>query len=199
MVHGQRGRHAGSAGLAGRAGLDPLVAVALAHMGRFAEAEARLKPMPADCYPCLRARAQVAALEKQDGRADYWFARAAAAAPSARFAEAEWGLALLARGRQDAAIGKFKLANQKGPHFADPLEGWGETLMAKNQSHLALAKFGEADKYAPNWGRLHLKWGEALVYAGKRDEAAGQFAHAVTLELTAAERGELVAYRGRAL
>ncbi len=65
-----------------------------------------------------------------------------------------------------------RIANQKGPHFADPLEGWGEALMAKNQSHLALAKFAEAEKYAPNWGRLHLKWGEALVYAGKKDEAA---------------------------
>ena len=91
--------------------------------------------------------------------------------PSIPFADAAWGQALLARGQPDAAIEKFKLANQKGPHFADPLEGWGEALMAKNQSHLALAKFAEADKYAPNWGRLHLKWGEALVYAGKKDEA----------------------------
>ena len=98
---------------------------------------------------------------------------------------------MLTRGQPDAAIEKFTLANQKGPHFADPLEGWGEALMAKNQSHLALAKFAEADKYAPNWGRLHLKWGEALVYAGKRDDAKAQLARAATLDLTPSEKTEL--------
>jgi tetratricopeptide (TPR) repeat protein len=170
---------------------DPPVALALAHMGQFAAAESRLKPMPADCYPCLRARAQVAALQKQDARADFWFARAAAIAPSIPYAESEWGRALLARGQPDAAIEKFAASNQKGPHFADPLEGWGEALMAKNQSHLALAKFAEAEKYAPNWGRLHLKWGEALVYAGKRDEAKAQFTRAAALDLTLAEKIEL--------
>jgi len=146
--------------------INPLMALALAHVGQFAEAEARLKSTPADCYPCLRARAQVAALQGQDGRADYWFARAAAVDPSLPFAESEWGSALLDRGKPDDAIAKFTLANRHGPHFADPLEGWGEALMAKNRSDLALAKFEEAEKYAPNWGRLHLKWGEALGYAG---------------------------------
>ncbi|HWY65594.1 MAG TPA: hypothetical protein VNX61_10295, partial [Rhizomicrobium sp.] len=98
---------------------------------------------------------------------------------------------LLAQGKPDAAVERFMLASQKGPHFADPLEGWGEALMAKNQSHLALAKFAEANKYAPNWGRLHLKWGAALVYAGRRDEAKAQFARAVQLDLAASEKTEL--------
>jgi len=171
--------------------LDPSAALALAHMGQFAAADARLKPMPADCYPCLRARAQVAALQGQDTSAGVWFARAAAIGPSLPFAETEWGQALLARGQPDAAIKKFQLANHKGPHFADPLEGWGEALMAKNQSHLALAKFAEANKYAPNWGRLHLKWGEALAYSGKRDQAKAQFALAAQLNLTPSEKAEL--------
>jgi tetratricopeptide (TPR) repeat protein len=170
---------------------DPPVALALAHLGQFAAAEARLKDMPADCYLCLRARAQVAALQGQGGRADYWFAHAVAIGPSLPFAESEWGQALLDRGQPDGAIAKFKLSNQKGPHFADPLEGWGEALMAKNQSHLALAKFEEADKYAPNWGRLHLKWGEALAYAGKRDDAKTQFARAEQLDMTPSEKAEL--------
>ena len=98
---------------------------------------------------------------------------------------------MLERGQPDAAIEKFKLANRKGPHFADPLEGWGEALMAKNQSHLALAKFAEAEKSAPNWGRLHLKWGEALVYAGKADGAKAQFARAAQLDLTTTDKAEL--------
>jgi len=176
--------------------LDPFLALALAHTGQFAAAEARLSPMPGDCYSCLRARAQVAALQGQDGRADFWFARAAAAAPSSPYAEAEWGRAFLDRKQPDTAIEKFTLSSRKGPHFADPLEGWGEALMAKNQSHLALEKFAEAEKYAPNWGRLHLKWGEALVYAGKKDEAAKQFARAAQLDLTPSDKAELA--RGEA-
>jgi tetratricopeptide (TPR) repeat protein len=82
------------------------------------------------------------------------------------------------------------LANQIGPHFADPLKGWGEALMAKSQSHLALAKFAEAEKYAPNWGRLHLR-GEAFAYAGKADDAKKQFARAGALDLTPSEKPEL--------
>jgi len=131
----------------------------------------------------------------QHARADFWFARAVSIAPSSPYAASEWGQALLERGQPDIAIEKFQLANQKGPHFADPLEGWGEALMAKNQSHLALAKFAEADKYAPNWGRLHLKWGEALVYANKEDEAKAQFARAAGLDLTPAEKSELARHQ----
>ncbi|MBV9548124.1 MAG: hypothetical protein JO256_00445 [Alphaproteobacteria bacterium] len=169
----------------------PLLAIALARAGDHAGAEATLAPTPADCYACLRARAIVAAGAGQVERSEYWFARAVQAAPSIPFAYSEWGAAVLARGKPDDAIAQFKLSNQKGPHFADPLEGWGEALMAKNQSHLALAKFAAAEKYAPNWGRLHLKWGEALTYAGKREEAKAHFARAAALDLAPAEKAEL--------
>ncbi len=170
---------------------DPLMALALAHLGRFAEAEARLKPTAGDCYPCLIARAQVAALQGQPGRADYWFARAAAIGPSLPYAQTEWGKALLARGRADDAIAHFTIAGKIGPRFADPMEGWGEALMAKNQSHLALKKFGAAEKLAPNWGRLQLKWGEALVYTGKPADAKAHFSRAAALDLTPSEKSEL--------
>ena len=169
----------------------PMIAYAKAKLGRVSEAEKDLAVTPADCYECLIARAMVAELQAERGRADYWFGRATRSNPSIPFAYAEWGKASKERGDFTAAIGKFKLANAKGPHFADPLEGWGEALMAKNQSHLALAKFEEANKYAPNWGRLHLKWGEALIYAGKPDEAKAQFARASELELTPSEKAEL--------
>ena len=174
--------------------IDPMLAVAEAGLGRLAAAEKRAAAMPEDCYDCLLARARIAEMGRQAGRADFWFARAAAEGPSLPFAEEEWGMALLARGKPDAAIEKFKIANAKGPHFADALEGWGEALMTKNQSHLALAKFTEADKYAPNWGRLHLKWGEALSFAGKRADAQAQFARAATLDLTPSEKSELARF-----
>jgi tetratricopeptide (TPR) repeat protein len=168
-----------------------ILARAEAGLGRFAAAEARIAATPGDCYDCLWSRARIAALRDQHGRADYWFGRAVRDAPSYPFAYHEWGKALLERGQPDEAIAQFTLANQKGPHFADPLEGWGEALMAKNQSHRALAKFEEADKYAPNWGRLHLKWGQALAYAGKPEDANKQFARAAQLDLTPTEKSEL--------
>jgi tetratricopeptide (TPR) repeat protein len=171
--------------------LRPEFALARAHLGDVARAEALIAPTAADCDGCLRTHARIAELRGQQARADWWFARAVTNAPSVPFAYADWGQALLKRGKPNEAIAQFTLANQKGPHFADPLEGWGEALMAKNQSHLALAKFAEAEKYAPNWGRLHLKWGEALVWAGKKDEAKAQFAHAAVLDLTPVEKSEL--------
>jgi Flp pilus assembly protein TadD len=95
---------------------------------------------------------------------------------------------LLQKGDSDGAIEKFRSANRKGPHFADPLEGWGEALMAKNRSDQAIAKFSQAGKFAPNWGRLHLKWGEALLYSGDKAAAKKQLAIAAGLDLTPTER-----------
>jgi hypothetical protein len=171
--------------------LAPPLALVLAQLGRFAEAERLIAPMPGDCYPCLETRAGIAELAHQPARADFWLTKAVQAGPSFPFAHEGWGRVLLARGKADDAIAQFTLANQISPHFADPLEGWGEALMARNQSHLALAKFSEAEKYAPNWGRLHLKWGEALAYAGKRADAKAQFARAAALDLTPSEKSEL--------
>ena len=173
--------------------LRPWLALAKAKTGDNAGAQAVIVTTPGDCYDCVRLRGVIASQARAWGRADWWFARAVQQGPSLPFAETDWGQSLLMRGQPDAAIDKFKLANQKSPHFADPLEGWGEALMAKNQSHLALAKFAEAEKYAPNWGRLHLKWGEALVYAGKKDEAKAEFARAAALDLTPSEKAELAA------
>ena len=174
-----------------QAELWPELALAQAQMGDFAAAHAQIDKTPSDCDLCLRTRAKIDTLQKNFAGADFWLARLEAMEPSIPFADEDWGRSLLARGQADAAMEKFKLANQKGPHFADPLEGWGEALMAQNQSHKALDKFAEAEKFAPNWGRLHLKWGEALVYAGRRDEAMAHFARAAQLDLTPAEKSEL--------
>ena len=161
------------------------------YLGKIADAEKHITATPADCYDCLIARARIAEVQGQHGRADYWFARAIDGQKSIPFAYAYWGQALLERGNPDGAIAKFTLASQKGPHFADPLELWGEALMKKNRSDLALAKFEDAEKYAPNWGRLHLEWGEALGYAGKKNEAQKQYALAAGLDLSSANKAEL--------
>jgi tetratricopeptide (TPR) repeat protein len=168
-----------------------VIAFAHAHTGDFAGAQALIAPSPSDCDDCGIARGQIAELEGLHAQADAWFAQVEKAEPSIPFADTAWGQALVTRGKPDDAIAKFTLANQKGPHFADPLEGWGEALMKQNRSDRALAKFAEAEKYAPDGGRLHLKWGEALVYAGKAGEAKLQFARAALLDLTPADKAEL--------
>jgi hypothetical protein len=169
----------------------PFIAYAHARTGDMAGAERLIAPLAADNAQAVRMHAMIAELKGEHARADWWFAHSEKQTPSLPLTDLWWGQALLKRGRPDAAIEKFKLANQKGPKFADPMEGWGEALMAQNKSHLALAKFAEADKYAPNWGRLHLKWGEALLYSGKHDEARTQFARAAQLGLTSADKSEL--------
>jgi hypothetical protein len=176
---------------------DPLIAIADAHLGEFQSAHRIIDTTAGDCYLCTRARGVIAAREGRPQAAAWWFARAISEAPSIPFAYADWGEMLLRRGEYDAAIAKLKDANDKGPHFADPLEMWGEALMQKNRSDLALAKFAEADKYAPHWGRLHLKWGEALFYAGRKDEAKKQFAIASALQFSPADTAALLQWKSR--
>jgi tetratricopeptide (TPR) repeat protein len=175
--------------------LIPLLADAEAHLGNFTRAHELIDRSALDCYLCVRVRGNVAALEKKGRAAEEWYARAVALAPSLPFAYLEWAGMRVAKGDLDGAIAKFTIANQKGPHFADPLELWGEALIAKNRSDLALAKFEEADKYAPNWGRLHLKWGEALRWSGDHAGAQKQFATAAHLGLSAADKATLARVR----
>jgi tetratricopeptide (TPR) repeat protein len=151
-------------------------ALALAETGDFKVAEDAVNGTPSDCDTCMIARGEIAAMQKQWGRAEFWFAAAEKHAPSLPFADEAWGRMLLAKGDPDDAVAKFVNAHRKGPRFADPLEMWGEALIAKNRSDLALAKFEEATRYAPNWGRLHLKWGEALYWSGDKVGAQKQFA-----------------------
>jgi tetratricopeptide (TPR) repeat protein len=170
----------------------PYAARALAETGDAKAGHASIDKTPPDCYACLRNRADIDAVEKNWGGADFWFARAVEAAPSIPEAYNDWGRVLLLKGDPAGAIAKFKLAIEKGPRFADPLELWGEALMAQNRSDLALAKFEDANKYAPAWGRLHMKWGEALLWSGDKAGAKKQFALAATLDLSPAEKSELM-------
>ncbi|HEY5047594.1 MAG TPA: hypothetical protein VII49_06205, partial [Rhizomicrobium sp.] len=174
----------------------PLLALAEAKTGELAAARALIDRTPSDCGLCIRARARIRATEGDWNASAFWFALAVKQEPSIPFAYADWGTMLMAKGDLDGAIEKFREANLKGPHFADPLEMWGEALMAKNRSDLALAKFEDADKYAPNWGRLHLQWGEALYWSGDKAGAQKQFDVASGLDLTPPEISELARMRG---
>jgi tetratricopeptide (TPR) repeat protein len=171
--------------------VDPTVAMADAELGDIRGAHATIDRTPLDCVTCLRVRGLIDALERRWSGAAYWYQRTVSAAPSPPFAYADWGAMLMMKGDVESAIAKFKEANSRAPHFADPLEMWGEALMQKNRSDLALEKFEEANRYAPNWGRLHLKWGEALFYAGRGDEARKQFVIASGLDLSQSDKSAL--------
>jgi predicted TPR repeat methyltransferase len=63
-------------------------------------------------------------------------------------------VALAKHGDLNGAATKFKDANLKGPHWADPLKAWGDVLMKQGHTKDAVVKYDEALKYAPNWKQL---------------------------------------------
>jgi tetratricopeptide (TPR) repeat protein len=168
------------------------LANAVSAQGRQAEAEALVVQTPLDCDICVDARAVIAARRGDWAAAERWMAVLDRRTPSVPFAPTEWGKLLLDRGDADGAIAKLKEAHRRGPHFADPLELWGEALTKKGDFAGAVGRFAEADKYAPRWGRNHLLWGEALARVGKADEARAQLSAAAGMDLSVADRAELV-------
>jgi tetratricopeptide (TPR) repeat protein len=105
-----------------------------------------------DCY---RFRADIL-----DGRGNWpgsqkAYAEAVALAPDLPAAYYSWGVALAKHGDLAGAEAKLALANEKGPHWADPLKAWGDILVKQGNTKRALAKYDEALRYAPNWKHLH--------------------------------------------
>jgi tetratricopeptide (TPR) repeat protein len=174
LTHFVRGRLAAEAGDAARAANemetfgaafpDPAVAIsspgyncwiapAEEAAGHPDRADAALKTAGTfvDCY---RFRADIL-----DGRGDWVsaqkaYADAVALAPDLPAAYYSWGIALMRHGDLDGAVAKLKNANQKGPHWADPLKAWGDVLAKRGQVREALVKYDEALEYAPNWAAL---------------------------------------------
>jgi tetratricopeptide (TPR) repeat protein len=104
-----------------------------------------------DCY---RFRADIL-----DGRGDWpdaqkAYAEAVALARDLPAAYYSWGVALARHGELAGAEAKLKDANQRGPHWADPLKAWGDVLMKQGKTKESLVKYDEALKYAPNWKEL---------------------------------------------
>jgi tetratricopeptide (TPR) repeat protein len=106
-----------------------------------------------DCY---RFRADIL-----DGRGDWpgaqkAYAEAVALAPDLPAAYYSWGVALARHGDLTGAVAQLKNANQRGPHWADPLKAWGDVLVKQRHPKEALAKYDAALQYAPNWAALKI-------------------------------------------
>src|ERR1700733_3448238 len=103
---------------------------------------------------CSRFRGDVLDLRGDWAGAQQWYAKAVKLAPSTPSGYFSWGLALAKHGDLEGAAAKFKGANLKGPHWADPLKAWGDVLKAQRKIKEALGKYNAALKYAPNWKQL---------------------------------------------
>ncbi len=171
--------------------LNPFKAVALAQLGRHAEAQAAILRTPTDCYPCILARGQVAALAGQPREADRWFAEAVRQGPSLPKARLAWARAKLARGDRTGALALLKAARTVAPRDAEALELMGEAQLLNGDLPGAAGEFSQANALAPHWGRLHLKWAQALARQGKAEAAGAQLAIARSHALTPAEHSEL--------
>jgi tetratricopeptide (TPR) repeat protein len=178
--------------LAVQAGIRPRLAYARARTGDLAGAQTLIAATPLDCYPCVRERARIAELAGDRPAADRWSAEARRQGPSLPFAFAERGQMLLARGDVAGAIAFYEQAIERGPRWADPQKYWGDALMARGDEAGAIRKYRAAADRAPQWGALHLAWGRALEAQGKRDQAGEKYTEAARMDLSAADRAEVV-------
>ena len=97
----------------------PIVAVSMAKAGFAREATQLLAPLPTDCYPCVVARGQVAALMGDRAGATRWFAQAKQIGPSFPFADEARGRMLLESRDYAGAQRAFEAAIAIEPRFAD--------------------------------------------------------------------------------
>ncbi len=173
--------------------VQPLRAMALAHLGRIAEARQAAGGTPTDCYICVRARGQVEAMAGDASAADRWFGEALRQGPSLSIAYFDWGRAKLARGDTAGAIALLRQAQQKAPAWADPLKAEGDALMRLNQAANALDRYAAAAQRAPRWGGLLVAWGQALDALGRKAEAREKYVAAAGMDLSAADRATVQA------
>ena len=104
-----------------------------------------------DCY---RFRGDILDHRGKWADAQKAYAAAIVLAPDLPAGYYSWGIALARHGDLAGAEAKLKDANQRGPHWADPLKAWGDVLAKQGHQKEALAKYNEALKYAPNWAAL---------------------------------------------
>jgi tetratricopeptide (TPR) repeat protein len=134
--------------------VHPLEARALLRTGDLAGAAQLISTTPADCYVCVRVRAEIAEASHDRAGADRWYAEATRQAPQIPFAFDEWGEARLARGDAPGAAAEFQQANRLEPRFADALKDWGDALARLGRWNDARAKYDAALRLAPAWREL---------------------------------------------
>ena len=127
--------------------------------GQHAKADATLDaPLNATGYStfvdCYRFKGDVLELRGDWVGAQAWYAKAIKLSPNSPSGYYSLGMALVKHDDLRGAAEQFRLANQQGPHWADPLKAWGDVLVKQGHRAEALGKYSEAMTYAPNWSQL---------------------------------------------
>jgi tetratricopeptide (TPR) repeat protein len=121
-------------------------AVTYQKTGQPQKADAALDKVGALTFvQCYRFRGGVLDLRGAWAGAQEWYEKTVKLVPSSPVGYYSWGVAPAKHG---------DLANQKGPHWADPLKASGDVLVKQVNTRDALAKYDEALKYAPYWNQL---------------------------------------------
>src|SRR4051794_26916893 len=169
----------------------PTIAVAMAKAGFARQAAKLLAPLPADCYPCLVARGEVAAEMGDRTGATGWFAQAKRIGPSFPFADEARGRMLLASRNLVGARQAFQSAIAIEPRFADAHAGLGDAVSATGDWQGAASAYADAARYAPRWGKLHIKWAAALWNSGREGGAQAKLQAAASMDLSTVDRALL--------
>jgi tetratricopeptide (TPR) repeat protein len=111
-------------------------------------------PGAAHLVDCQRFRGDILDHRGDWGGAQQAYAQSVALAPDLPAGYYSWGVALARHNDLAGALAKLQAANQRGPHWADPLKAWGDVLAKEGHWSDALEKYDEALKYAPNWAAL---------------------------------------------
>jgi tetratricopeptide (TPR) repeat protein len=169
-------------------GVWPLLAHPMIDAGAAGQAWTMLQGLPEDCYPCVVARARVAAALGRRAEAEKLFAQAKRLGPSLPQADEARGRMLLAAGDANGALRAFQQSISTETRFADAHEGAGEAYAALRDWSAAAREYGSAAKLAPQWGKLHIRWAAALWNSGQSDQARSKLVAASRMELSGADR-----------
>jgi tetratricopeptide (TPR) repeat protein len=85
------------------------------------------------------------------------------------------GMALMQKGKMDAAIACFQQALQIRPDYADACNNLGYALLQIGKVDAAIARFRQTLQLRPDFAATHNNLGMALFQKGQADEAAAQF------------------------
>ena len=151
--------------------------------GRTADAAKAIAPTRLDCYPCLVARGEVAAAQRDLPAATRWFAEAARQGPSLPQADYQWGRMLAVNDNRPAALAHFAVATKRAPGWYEPPNAAGRLLIAAHRFGEARAQLEKAHAAAPKRADVALALGRAQWLGGDRKAALVTWAAARRLDL----------------